>query len=357
MEDHRFIGVNPPALDETGGSIIGYAAQASFKAGFQSDLHFNGGEIDARIDYDLEVNTTLNKTTDTLQIHTSVAPTGGSFTTVGPTGDYNLDFVFEYRIHFAITYDIGVDSGDIYGIDIGDNYSKNILHLDSATLALTTSFPPPFSGVSASVQWPNITTSGGPTPPPTGEVSGNGASNNFLQLDVDVDQVLSDVFLGGVNPFDIPFDVGIAEGNFELVDLDIAGGLNLLQSFALQPTDMTGTLHFEDGSNQAFVFGTDIIIQNASNIDLNGNNDGHIDYFLTLDPVVTLHNQTDVGLNVSYSFDLLKITGSYDIGVDSGGIDIGPLLHLDGSLPVGNLNVYDETFGIDFASQSFSFFA
>ena len=263
MEDHRFIGVNPPALDETGGSIIGYAAQASFKAGFQSDLHFNGGDIDAEIDYDLDVNTTLNKTTDTLQIHTSVTPTGGSFTTVGPSGDYNLDFIFQYQIHFAITYDVGIDSGDIYGINIGDNLAEPALRW---RIQPPRTFPPPTFrhhrvGAMAEHQRERR-----PLAAADGRVSGNDASNNFLRLDVERRPVLSDVFLGGSGPVRHPLRRRHA-GLFELVDLDISGGLSLLQNF-VQPTIMTGVL-LQDGSRRVHLRHGHR--NPPSDIDLNGN--------------------------------------------------------------------------------------
>ncbi len=97
-----------------------------------------------------------------------------------------------------------------------------------------------------------------------GLFTSDGASNNFLELGLDVDQALADIFLGGVNPFDVGFDIGVAWGNAELLDLDLSGGLNFLQSFAMDEQGLSGVLLFEDGSQQAFTFGSDILLQNAS---------------------------------------------------------------------------------------------
>jgi hypothetical protein len=351
FSDDTFIGIDDH-FGDSGGSLIGYDFSAGIKAGFQSTLTFTGGDIDANVSYNLNIDTTLNKTTDSLLISTSQILTGGDFHTTGPEGSYKLDFILNYLFHAALTYDIGIDSGDIVSFDVGDDNTFNIIDINSDGLATTIPFPPPFESVSATLAWPHITTDGSASPPPTGEFSSDGASNNFLQLNLDVDQVLSDIFFGGVDPFDLHFDVGIAEGSVELLDLDLDGGLNVLQKFTVQANGFSGILHFENGVDQAFIFGSDLLLQNASAIDAGGDHDGKVEFTFELDPQATLHNETNLGVNVGYSFDLVKISGSYDIGVDSGGIDIGPLYHAGGSLPVADFGIYNETNALNFAPQS-----
>jgi hypothetical protein len=350
--DDRFLGVDTSFSDSEGG-LIGYSIDASLKAGFQSTLKFEGGEIDANLDYDLGVDTTLNKTTDTLQISTSAFLTNGGFSTVGPSGSYKLDFIFNYNFDAALTYDIGVDSGDIIGVDIGDDLTQNILNLDSDDLGGTINFPPPFGSLSATLAWPNIATSGSGSPPPDGEFTGTGASNNFLQLNLDVDQALADIFLGGANPLDVGFDIGIVWGNLELADLDVFGGLNFLQEFVMQAEGLTGVLHFEDGQDVAFTFGTDFTLQNASDIDANGDGDGLIEFTVELDAQADLTNDTDLGVNVGYNLDLLKVSGGYDVGVDSGSFSIGPAFNANDSTGLGEVDLYNATFAMNFAPESF----
>ena len=82
------------------------------KAGFQSDLTFEGGEIDANLNYSLGIDTHYNKTTDTLLITSNKLLTGADFTTEGPQGHYKLAFVFNYNIDASLSYDIEVDSGN-----------------------------------------------------------------------------------------------------------------------------------------------------------------------------------------------------------------------------------------------------
>ena len=234
------------------------------KAGFQSTLTFTAGDIDANLNYDLGIDTHYNKTTNSLLISSSQLLTGGDFTTQGPEGSYKLDFIFNYDFHVALTYDIGVDSGDIISASDSSNNTLPIININSADAATTFTFPPPLDSLSLDLAWPHITTAGSSSSPPAGEFTGTGASNNILQLNLDVDQVLSEILLGGVDPFDIGFDIGFVWGNLELADLDIFGGLNVLQTFVMQAQGFTGTLHFENGVDQPFTFGSDILLQNAS---------------------------------------------------------------------------------------------
>lgn len=356
--DDTFLGIDT-GFSKASGGLIGYDVGAHVKAGFQSTLTFTAGEIDANLNYDLGIDTHYNETTDSLLISSSQFLKGGDFTTVGPEGSYKLDFIFNYDFHLALTYDIDIFSGNILSVGGADNLTVNIVDLDSSDLATTITAPEPFDSVSIDLAWPHITTDANPTPPPAGEFTGSGASNNILQVNLDVDKALADIFLKGVNPFDVGFDIldHSVFGNFELADLDVFGGLNILQTFAMQAQGFTGTLHFENGVDQAFTFGSDILLQNASGIDAGGDNDGNVEFTLSLDAQATLNNNTDLGLNIGYSFDLLKGSFGYDFGL---GIDdtfsFGPVFHAGGTLPVADLNVYDNTFALNFAPQDLGFY-
>ena len=353
--DDRFIGIDVPTTTGSGGSLIGYNYEVALKAGFQSTLTFKGGEINANLNYNLGIDTNYNKTTDQLLISSSQLVTGGDFTTQGPQGSYKLDFIFNYLFQAALTYDIAVYSGNIISVGpLSNNFTQNILNLNSNDLALTIPFPAPFGSLSATLAWPNVATDANPTPPPNGEFSSFGASNNFLQLNLDLDQALADIFLGGVNPFDIGFDIGIVFGNLEIADLDLFGGLNFLQSFVLQAQGFTGTLHFENGVNQAFTFGNDILLSNALLIDAGGDNDGKVEFTLSLDPLATLGNNTELGFNIGYSFDLMKISGGYKVLTVEDSFNIGPVFQDGGTLPIASVDIYDKTFALDFAAQNFA---
>jgi hypothetical protein len=363
FRDARFIGVNTKFSDSSGG-IIGYDVKAGLKAGLQSTLTFEGGEIDASLKYDLGIDTNYNKTTDQLLISSTQLLTGGDFVTEGPEGHYKLDFIFNYFFGAKLTYDIGPFDGTISSVVKQDNTTKNILDLDSSNLEFSAPFPRPFNSLSAKLTWPNIATDANPSSPPPGEFSAKGASNNFLQLNLDVDQALADVFLGGANPFDIKIDkkitvfgatVAAAKGKAEILDLDVSGGLNFLQSFVMQEQGLGGTLHFEDGANQAFAFGDDILLSNAMQRDVD--HDGQVEFTLSLDPQATLRNDTDLGFNVGYSLDGLKAKGTYTLFGNTKSFNIGPVFHEAGDVQVTTIGVYDNTFGLNFAAQDFMFAA
>jgi hypothetical protein len=359
--DDRFIGINCRFSASSDG-LIGYDFRAQVKAGLQSNLTFEAGEIDANLNYELGVDTNYNKTTDILSISSNQMLTGGDFTTNGPQGSYKLDFIFNYDFNAAVNYDIGPFEDTLTRFQANNNFTKNILDLNSNDLANVIKFPPPFNSLSATIAWPNISTDANPTSPPLGEFSASGASNNFLQLNIDVDQALADVFFGGVNPFDIdlilrtrPLDI---TGKLEIADLDLYGGLNFLQSFVMQSAGLEATLNFEDGEVKPFTFGNDIILTNASLIDDLGNQNGKVDFNLSLDPQATLNNNTNLGFNVGYTLNVLKITGSYDgPGPFNDDFNIGPIFQSKGNLPLGSVDIYDNTFDLNFESQAVNFAA
>jgi hypothetical protein len=344
LTDDRFVGIDEP-FHHTGLLNV----DGSVKVGFESALTFNGGEIDANVDFDITVNTTYNETTDVLLIDPTAAVTGGSFQTFGPSGSYVLDAIFNYALTGDVTVDLGIlGSYELIDFDVSDNNQINILNVTSDDLEFELPLPDPLEG---SVAWPNIDTTGSLTGP--SELTSDGASNNFLTLGLDVDQTLADIFLGGVNPFDLGFDIGVIDGSLELLDLDLNGGLNVLQQFSLLVNQLDATMVFEDGSAQTLDFGTPIMLSNASSLD--ANHDGTIAFTLQLTPDASLTNDTDLGVNVGYDFDLVKVDGHYDIGIDSGDFTLGPLFHRDGTLPIADVGIYDATFGLAFQSDQYGF--
>lgn len=374
--DDRFLGVDNTASPFTAsaGGFIGYDVSAAVKAGFQSKLTFEGGEIDANLAYNFEVDTNYNKTTDMLLISSTQMLMGGDFVTEGPQGSYKLDFIFNYDINAALTYDIEWDlgevdlglgtvdlgsidfgSGDIVRLDESDNNTLNVLNLDSDDLEFEIEFPDPFGSVSATLAWPNIETDASGSAPPVGEYTASGSSNNFLELNLDVDQALADVFLRGVNPFSLEANIGIAGATLDLLDLDLFGGLNFLQTFVLQEQSIAATLHFENGFDQAFIFGDDIELSNASLIDAGGNNNGLVEFTLTLDAQAELHNDTDLGFNIGYNFDIFKADYWWDIEVASDSGSFPPLYNTGGTLDIATVGVYDKTFALNFADQDIAF--
>jgi hypothetical protein len=64
FDDNRFLGID---IADSGGdpnAFISSSWSYDVKAGFQSDLHFEGGDIDADIPWQFDFDTIYNKTTD-----------------------------------------------------------------------------------------------------------------------------------------------------------------------------------------------------------------------------------------------------------------------------------------------------
>jgi hypothetical protein len=350
-----FIGVDTG----TGG---GFAAPLSgswsfdIKAGLQSHFELNGGEIDATVPFDVTFDTTFNVTTDVLVIDPSAAlAAGGFFLTDGPNAEYLLDFIFD----FAYDVDVNLDAFllDIPLFDVDDSFDNtlNLIDYDSET---DPAFEVPIGNAGTlSIQFPELDVAG--SEGPLGTYSGDGASNNFLDLSVDIDQVLANLFLAGVNPFgfEASIDFGIAGGSafLDIIDLDLNRGLNFLQDFELMAGSLTGQLFFEDGTVQDFDMISPLEFADASSMDFD--NDGMIEFDVVLDHGgATLHNDTDLGFNVGYDFDILE--AGYELsafGFSGVSDSIGPLFHDDGTLPLGSINVFDETINVAFETEQVSF--
>jgi hypothetical protein len=346
LEDHRFIGIDE-GFDKTAslGPISAHIG-ASLKTGFQSDLVFEGGDVDATLPYDVTINTTYNKTTDVLLIDPNITmANGGSFQTTGPEGSYSLDFIFNYFLGAEVLFDALVHEFTIYGASFGDTNTEELIDISTTD---TLEIPLPF-GLTGTVKWPDVDTT---SQAGAGTLTSNGASNDFLHLNLDVDQALADIFLAGVNPFEIPFDFAVVDGVLQLVDLDISGGLNFLQEFILNAPNLEGHIVFENGAAQAFNGIDNIVLANASSYD--ADLDGAIEFGLQLTPDATLQNDTDLGINLGYNFDLLRVTGSYDIEVDSGNFDFAAVDE-GGELQVATIDIFDQTFDLHFGAQHFDF--
>lgn len=349
----EFVGIDTGDFNESTGGVLYAGVSGHIQLGFQSTLSFEGGEIDATSNYDVTVETSFNRTTDQLFIETGALLTGAEFTTEGPQGSYTLDFLYDILLNAFAGVNIDAELFSIHEqinlpeISIGPG-SFNLIDLDSDDLSGTIEFPPPLNAFSLEFAWPNITTSGSFPPNP---VTGSGSSNNFLELELDIDTLVTQL-LGIPNVFDPPeLSVGPFFADIDLLDVDITGGLNFLQEFAMSLGDLTGMLFFEDGSSQLFTIGDDLLIDDASLIDVNGDGDGQVEFQFSLVPTASLHNETNLGFNIGAEVSLLSVELGYDIEIASDSVTLGPLADFGETFPVGDINVYNATFGLNFGQE------
>lgn len=280
---------------------------------------------------------------------------GGGFTTTGPGGTYTLDVIFKFLADLKLALDFGdLGVAELLDITLGPVDERiNILTLDSDNLGFTLPLP---AGFSISFAWPDLDTASDASNP----YDSSGASNNFLALNLDIDAFLTAVLGLPVNPVAPSFtlDIGFAAVtvNIELLDLDVGIGLNFLQQFQLAIGSLAGTITYENGESDPFAFGTDIVLTNASAYD--ANDDDIIDFTLTLDPQATLSNSTDLGFNFLWNFDVLKISGSYEIiDIPAGTFATDPVIDLGGTIPIAAVEVFGSSFAFDFASKDLVFAA
>lgn len=351
ITDDRFLGFtfDPPEID-TGGFVNGYA-DLYLRAGLQSDLTFDGGSVDASAPWDLSIDTTYNHTTDVMQIESmpDLLSSGVSFTTSGPAGSYILDFIFDYAISAGVELDFGdLGSPNLFDFSDSDNTTTNILNFNSDDLSYTFDLG---HGISVTVAWPDIDTTSLVNTTGT-DFTSSGESNNFLDLGVDADQLLADLLFDGANPFDVSIDIDVASGEAQLLDVDLDAGANFLQNFMMALGGLDASLVFENGTSMDWDFST-LQLDNASSYDANG--DGQIEFGVVLDQQAQLTNETDLGFNFGYNIALLQASGSYDIVVDSGSWSVGPVWSTGDSFDLGSINLFDSTFGLNFASQTVNF--
>lgn len=348
--DDRFIGFtfDPPRIED-GGFVYGYA-DLYLQSGFQSTLTFDAGSIDAVAPWDVTIDTTYNHTTDVMLIEsfTDLLSSGVTFSTTGPGGSYVLDFIFNYALSAGLGIDFGVDDYDLFSFNSSANYTLNILDVSSDDLALEFEFP---YGLSITLSWPDVDTDS--LVSTTGSTfTSSGESNNFFELGVDVDQALADIFFGGVNPFSIGFDITVAWGSADLIDVDLSAGMNFIQDFVMALGGLDASLEFEDGTAMDWDF-SDLVLNNASSYD--ADSDGMIEFELVLDQQADLTNETSLGFNWGYSVALLQASGGYDVVVDSGSWSAGPLWSTGGTFPIAEILLFDDTFDLDFEEQHVSF--
>lgn len=137
-----------------------------------------------------------------------------------------------------------------------------------------------------------------------------------------------------------PFDLGFVD----LLSAHVNGGIDVTQHFDLHALGLESTLLWEDGTSQPFDFTTPLLVQNAISHDSNG--DGDIQLGLDIHPEATLHNDTNLAFHVGFDIKVLDFPDP-----------IGALVDVPVDFPLGDVGLYDKTFGLNFDSQHYDFAA
>jgi hypothetical protein len=338
FNDDRFLGFHDADSAKVDIELASAGGSYDITIGFQSTLHATLGDIEATLPYNITIDTFYNVTTDSLQIDPSaVLDPSAHFTTHGPGGSYNLDFVFLAELS-AFLHNPIHDFDESVSVDLG----FPILDIDSATFTKTIDLPPLNPVATLTLNWPHslgestLETNGAPSDADT--LHSDGTSVDIVNLDVDVIALALAVLGVSPNPLDLGF--------VDLLSLDVNGGVDVAQHFDLNSVlkDQDASIMLEDGTLLPFAFGSPLpIIPNASTHDTDQN--GQIGFSLHLAPDATLHNETDLGFHVGADLKVLDF-----------GDPFGALFSLGGDLPLGEIPLYDTTFGLaGFNSQDYQF--
>lgn len=332
---------------------IDITTSGSLTFGFDTIIHLDAGNIDIDLTVTTTIDTTYNKTTDTLFFDPTYTLKSGTFTTTGPSGYTDIDFVFDLNLDVSATVEPLDTILDLVGLGGWANISGSVpdyeprridvipfgpghLGTDSPDLPLTWPVLPGI--VSVILDWPHLGIDSG------GSLAATDSSNNFLTLNLDVEGAAISSF-----PLLAPIDPDIYnDDNFEWTDIDLFGGLNVIQDLLVTLQNMSGQLTLEDGGTPIdFAFGTPpAFITDVLSHDLDG--DGKVDLAFAISPLATLDNDTKIGVNVGVDVEILKnlpIIGG--TAVDPDPVDI----------PLADISIAGGTFDITgFGSQNWDIF-
>jgi hypothetical protein len=320
-----FLGLGPKHFQATIGTIIlGEGATLSgsldFKAGFEADLHITSGDFSADIPFNVTLNATYNKTTDTLQIDETDSAETGSITTHGPEGSLSLAFILDAMATASGKVEVAFETVLSLNTHVTINKRATLVSFNSSKLS--TSFS--FGGVSLTFAWPNINTSGTGG---GGTITSVNTSNPIVAANIDLIALLLAAF--GLPPNLLNFD------SIDILSLEAGLSASLKQQFDLSVLGLTPTLLV--GTTQT-PEPLDTPIQNVSSLGLDN---GSVPLSLMLTPTdPTLQNITSLAGSLGFEPTVLKFDGLPAIFST----------HID--IPLGSLPLYKNTFPVAFQPQT-----
>jgi hypothetical protein len=303
--------------------------------GFQTVIHLDAGNIDANLFVTATLNSSYNKTTDTLAFDTSYVLTGGNFVATGPNG--NVDVTFKFDVDGNVN--IALEPLDFLtgwaNIDFGlpdPNIETHILDIDTDGLEVT--WPIPVPGADVTLSFPQIGMN-------SGDLSDED-SDHILVLNVDLDAAAAELFPPAIVLSD---PIPGTDIDPQLIDLDIQGFIDLFQKLTVNLDNLLGKLTLEDGSPAIdFKFGDDLpFVTNASSHDQDG--DGQVEFDVAIDTDASLTSDAGLDFGVGASLYLLK---DLPFGLD-------PIKVFDEALPLADFSFFNETFALQgFNQESWS---
>ena len=318
-------------------AVIDFELTGSLTFGFATLIHLDAGHISADLNVTTVVNSTYNKTTDTLLFDPSYILNGGTFESTGPNGQVKVDFVFHTSGGIEASLEplnalTGWANADI---PFDQHIVKPILDISTGDFSESWDLYP--GVVTLTVSWPDTRINS--------ELLTGSKSDHFLELNVDLDAAAIQFF-----PILAPLDPVItSEDDLELLAVDITGFLSLIQDLTVNLEGLQGALTLE-GSSQpiSFTFGNALPpMSNFSSQSHDTNGNGLIDFDLSITPDVSLTSKASVGISVGANIELLRNLP----------FDIDSITVFNGELPIADIPVFNEPpFDLlGFSAQSWEF--
>lgn len=346
--------------------IFGFGVQAEATPGLNYSVSLHNGTVDANFDYSLTLDSRYNETTDQLVISSGVVLTGGDFTTSAMNGTLAATAFVQLLMNAGFTFDftdyvpdaagyiplLGFDQTvELPVFSTSETAATSLLGNSNLAVPIPINITDPF-GNHLAINWPAGGSEAAPMAP-DGSMTGIVDGSNFANVGIDLDAFLT-VFAGFPNMV-INFNplAPLFSATIDLLDLNMNLGLDFNQSFTLKPLGLDATITFEDGRSFDFDFGQDFTLGDAAAIDAAGDADGQIDYTIAIDQKASFSNLTAMDMDLSFPFEVLKVSGSYDLlGLLTGTFNVPPVYSnpLAIAIPPGTL--YDDTFALDFVGQS-----
>ena len=360
FHEQEFIGIDdvfdPPQIDipipPTPFFFFG-DAKADVKAGFDFEVKITGGEFDATIPIDVQVDTVYNKTTDQFLVNPTfdISDSGAKIDGTGPGGFLSILPIFDVIFDLEVGLDFFIDELSFAKIHqpINPDLSDFGLTLDTGDAKVNIPIAP---GFSLGLDFPELNPDAGPST--ANPLVAHDSSDNFVEVNLDVDQFAANFFAPiGVLSVPVLFAVPLVAANVTAsvvpFDADVTGGLNLLQDLSMHVVGLNGTLTYENGSKQTFKFGEAFTVDHALSKDING--DEKIDFTLSITPDVDLTNNTDINININLSLELFRISGTFSPIVGEDSTFNEALLDFEQKFDIASFPVFDKTFDLALGSQ------
>jgi hypothetical protein len=298
-----FLGVDTSKHGSTKATVLGTTVASAggsihFKAGFEAGLHITAGDISADLPFEVTLDSTYNKTTDTLQIAPAEMQLGGgTFTEHGPGGSVSFQL------------DLGLNaSGHATALGIGPSFSTGTIGsftkpvfqktITSATAAVHI----PIGPLTLTLAFPTVNVNG--SNPAAGPITGKGTSQDAINLAVDLVALAGYILTDGATD---PTDLSLGPLSADLLDILVGFGLNLVQGFNVSASGLTPTLTLADGTNVPFSLTSPTTIPNISSHGVNSNGTVSFNVGVTPNGDVSLSNNTAIGANLTAEVQALGL--------------------------------------------------